>query len=215
MTSSAKSINLPNILSLSRIVLTGFFLFFLFGVTLSHKFIALGIFITACFTDYLDGRIARRNQEITPLGQLLDPIADKILTFGAYLSFIKMGLLPAWMVFIMLAREVLITGFRLLGARRGVEMPAAQGGKNKTALQIASILAFLIYLIVRLTSFWKPEWDVTFLGWLHIAMLFVVAYTLFTGIVYIFKNWHRGAEGRKRKKTGGLGLHRYSRQKFR
>ena len=123
------------------------FMFFLHTQGLAFKLAAFAVFGLACLTDYWDGYIARSRNQITTFGQLLDPIADKILIFAAFLSFVEMGLTPAWMVILMLIREVLLTGFRLLAATRGIVIPADKGGKHKTVLQIVMIFVLLIFLI--------------------------------------------------------------------
>src|SRR5512135_1362523 len=112
--------NLPNILTLSRIALT-FILMGLLGFAgLTAKALAFGIFLAACATDYYDGRVARQRHQITNFGKIMDPVADKVLVLGVFLSFVQMQLVPAWMVVVIIIREFLITGMRILGIRRGV-----------------------------------------------------------------------------------------------
>ena len=166
-------------------------MFFLYQPGFANKCLALGAFTLGILTDYADGRLARKMGQVTALGQLLDPIADKVLVFSAFLSFVEMRLLPAWMVILMLAREVLVTGFRLLGATRGVTLAASRGGKHKTALQATSIIIILLFVTARETAYWKPEWTphtVTVIQWSMLAVIFI---TLASGVSYVAKNWKK------------------------
>lgn len=136
--------NLPNKLTLSRFVLTGAFL----GVTFSkipwHHTIALALFSAASLTDYFDGRIARRDNLITNFGILMDPLADKILICSAFIAFVGLHLMPAWMVVIIVARELAITGLRLLAASKNVVLAAEGYGKHKTISQIVAAISILV-----------------------------------------------------------------------
>lgn len=156
-----------------------------------YKCFALGAFLAGVITDYADGWLARKRGEVTALGQLLDPIADKVLVFSAFLSFVEMKILPAWMVILMLTREVLVTGFRLLGATRGVTLAASRGGKHKTALQALSITVILVFLAARETASWNPEWTPRAIEALRWAMLMVIFSTLASGVSYVVKNWKK------------------------
>jgi CDP-diacylglycerol--glycerol-3-phosphate 3-phosphatidyltransferase len=143
--------NLPNALSLTRI-----FLVPLLVVVLLTKFeerivfgwrkeiVAAAIFALASFTDWLDGYVARRRDQVTALGQVIDPLADKLLTSAAFLSLVQMGLAPAWMVAIIIGRELAVTGLRNLAYSRGVAMPASPLGKFKMAGQVVTILALIL-----------------------------------------------------------------------
>ena len=113
------------------------------------KAAALVAFLLAGLTDWLDGWLARRWQQVSPFGALLDPIADKVLVLGAFLTFVQLRLVPAWMVLVILARELLITGVRLFVASRGVVLAAAQEGKQKAVSQMVTIIVILTVLMVR------------------------------------------------------------------
>lgn len=189
-----KTFNLPNILTLSRFFLTAVFMQFLFMEGPLFKGIALFVFLTACLTDYLDGHIARKQGLVTPLGKLLDPIADKVLIFSAFLSFVEMNILPAWMVMVMLGREVLITGFRLLGTSRGVVLPATRGGKHKTAIQAISIVVIVSFLIAVDLPFWNTASTASVLKIIQWTMLVVVISTLASGVSYTAKHWRKVSE---------------------
>jgi CDP-diacylglycerol--glycerol-3-phosphate 3-phosphatidyltransferase len=113
------------------------------------KAAALVCFLLAGLTDWLDGWLARRWQQVSPFGALLDPIADKVLVLGVFLTFVQLRLVPAWMVLVILARELLITGVRLFVAGRGVVLAAAQEGKQKAVSQMVTIIVILTVLLVR------------------------------------------------------------------
>lgn len=143
--------NLPNQLTVSRFVLTVVFLAVLFIEFPFHHTAALVVFIAAAVTDLLDGKIARRRGLITNFGILMDPLADKILTCSAFIAFVGQALIPAWMVVVIVARELAITGLRLLAANKHVVLAAEGLGKHKTASQVTTIIGTLV-----LISY--PEW---------------------------------------------------------
>ena len=133
--------NLANKLTISRIVLAGIFILFLFIRGPGAKFMALAIFMAACITDYYDGYIARKANSITSFGKLMDPIADKILVLGAFLAFVQMNIIPAWMVIIIITREFMITGIRILALSQKKVLAAESGGKHKTVSQMVAVIA--------------------------------------------------------------------------
>ncbi|MEE2775333.1 MAG: CDP-diacylglycerol--glycerol-3-phosphate 3-phosphatidyltransferase [Acidobacteriota bacterium] len=131
--------NLPNLLSLSRILLAPILVVVLLTEVEDKEFIALGIFLLAAFTDFLDGFIARRRSQVTRLGQLLDPAADKILTSAAFISLVGLGLAPAWMVVVIVAREFAVSALRSVAALQNRAISASVAGKLKTTVQIVAI----------------------------------------------------------------------------
>src|SRR5579872_2396251 len=138
--------NVPNKLTISRFVLTVAFLVVIFTEDLpAHETLALALFSIASLTDYFDGKIARRDNLITNFGILMDPLADKILVCSAFIAFVGVGWMPAWMVVIIVARELTITGLRLLAASKNVVLAAEGYGKHKTISQITAILAILVF----------------------------------------------------------------------
>src|SRR5579863_6921665 len=137
--------NLPNKLTLSRFVLTVVFLAAVFSNVRLHETAALLLFSAASLTDYFDGKIARRDKLITNFGILMDPLADKILVCSAFIAFVGLGWIPAWMVVVIVARELAITGLRLLAASKQVLLAAEGYGKHKTISQIVAIIAILVY----------------------------------------------------------------------
>ncbi|HEY3384497.1 MAG TPA: CDP-diacylglycerol--glycerol-3-phosphate 3-phosphatidyltransferase [Vicinamibacterales bacterium] len=143
--------NLPNALTLSRI-----FLVPLLVVVLLTKFegrlvlgvpkdlAAAAIFGLASLTDWLDGYLARRRKQITPLGQMMDPLADKLLTSAAFISLVQLEMAPAWMIAIIIGRELAITALRSIGYSRGVNIPASPMGKVKMGAEVVAIMALTL-----------------------------------------------------------------------
>ncbi|HEO63804.1 MAG TPA: CDP-diacylglycerol--glycerol-3-phosphate 3-phosphatidyltransferase, partial [Candidatus Omnitrophica bacterium] len=148
----------PNLLTLSRIVLTVFFLFFVYSSQAS-SFIALLIFIAASLTDYYDGKLARRLNSSSHLGAFLDPLADKILIMGAFISFVGLKLIPAWMVIVILAREFLITGLRLVAAGFDRHIPASRLAKHKMLSQVIAVYLILIFMVSKDFNWFKESLD--------------------------------------------------------
>ena len=136
--------NVPNKLTISRFVLTVAFLAVIFVEGPFFETIALLLFSAAGLTDYFDGKIARRDNLITNFGILMDPLADKIMVCTAFIAFVGLGWLPAWMAVVVVARELAITGLRLLAASKSVVLAAERYGKHKTVSQIVAIVAILI-----------------------------------------------------------------------
>jgi len=136
-------------LTLFRIFLTFLIMALLFLPGWRARAAALGGFLIASLTDWLDGYLARRWNQTTPLGALLDPIADKVLVLGLFLAFVQLRIIPAWMVLVIALREFLITGVRMFAASRHIVLAAAKEGKHKTVSQMATILVILAVLVVE------------------------------------------------------------------
>ena len=138
--------NLPNKLTILRVIMIPFFVFFLLsGVGGSaSKWIALVIFAAASITDTLDGYIARRDNLITDFGKFMDPLADKLLVCSALICFVELDKLPAWMVIIIIAREFIISGFRLIASDNGVVIAASYWGKFKTTFQMLMVIVLIL-----------------------------------------------------------------------
>jgi CDP-diacylglycerol---glycerol-3-phosphate 3-phosphatidyltransferase len=173
--------NLPNTLTLVRmflvpllvvVLLTEFEGRRLLGV--SREVMAAAIFGLASLTDWLDGYLARRRRQVTWLGQMLDPIADKLLTSAAFISLVQLGLAPAWMVALIIGREFAITGLRSYAHTRGIAMPASPLGKIKMASQVTAILLLILG--------WGP------LPWLapigHVALWVVMVAAVVSAVDY-------------------------------
>jgi len=181
--------NLPNTLTLLRLGLTALLVVSLSVQYPTHFAIALLVFLLASLTDYLDGVIARKWNLITDFGKLMDPLADKVLTASAFICLIPYQALPAWAVIIIISREFLITGLRLLASSKGVILPAEKLGKHKTAWQMITIVFFLALLALRDLPVDKSpivDWL-----WTHGGAFLVtvtVALTVFSGSAYLWKN---------------------------
>ena len=132
--------NLPNKLTMFRVVLIPFFIVFLLVPTIpSGKWIALAIIIVASLTDLLDGKIARKYNLVTNFGKFMDPLADKLLVCSALICLIELQRIPSWMVVLIIAREFTISGFRLIAADNGVVIAASYFGKFKTTFQMIAV----------------------------------------------------------------------------
>lgn len=132
--------NLPNKLTIFRVILIPFFIIFLLiPITSYDKWIALAIFIVASLTDLLDGKIARKYNLVTNFGKFMDPLADKLLVCSALICFVEMGKMASWMVIIIVSREFIISGFRLVAADNGRVIGASYWGKVKTVSQMVMI----------------------------------------------------------------------------
>jgi CDP-diacylglycerol--glycerol-3-phosphate 3-phosphatidyltransferase len=188
--------NLPNKLTLSRFALTVAFLIVMFSEAPYHKTIALALFVAAGVSDFMDGYIARRDRLITNFGILMDPLADKIMVCSAFIAFVGLKWIPAWMVVIIVARELAITGLRLLAASKNVVLAAEGYGKHKTISQIVAVIAILV-----LYSYgeWGPAGQVIFgfhlfgqhpwVEWFTPAAKWVaVGLTFLSGWLYLWKN---------------------------
>ena len=173
-----RALNLPNALTLLRIFLVPLLVVVLLTRMEGHVYLGAAIFVLAVLTDYLDGYFARRRNEVTRLGILLDPLADKLLTAAAFLSLVEMGLVPAWMVMIILARELAVTALRNVAAGRGVLIGASGLGKAKMVAQVTAILALLLSRPLPLLK--VPG---------LVALWVVVALTLISGADYFVRFW--------------------------
>lgn len=187
--------NLPNKLTVSRLALTLAFLLAIFSRTPPGNALALVIFIGASLTDLLDGRIARQRRQITNFGILMDPLADKVLICSAFIAFVDRGLMPGWMVVVIVARELAITGLRLLAASQNVVLAAEGFGKHKTVSQIVAIIAILVVLGYRDWGAVGPAvfgWSLLGRPWVELfteaAKWVAVALTALSGGLYLWRN---------------------------
>ncbi len=168
--------NLPNKLTLIRIVLVPVCMALMLT---GHFYIALGVFIVASITDFFDGYIARRDNLVTSFGKIMDPLADKILVFGALLCFLQLGFINAWCVAIILAREFFVTGMRVVAVDKGKVIAASWWGKVKTNVQIFSvILGFL--------TFASGNTVAVLIG--QVGIYIATAFTAASWVAYIFEN---------------------------
>lgn len=138
--------NLPNKLTILRMIMIPFFVVFLMlpiGGESVHRWIALVIFVAASLTDTLDGYIARRDHLVTDFGKFMDPLADKLLVCSAMICLVETGELPFWIVILIIAREFIISGFRQIAADNGIVIAASKWGKLKTICQMAMVILLL------------------------------------------------------------------------
>ena len=196
--------NLPNKLTVSRFFLTAIFLWAVFSRSPINDTLALMLFCVASITDFLDGRIARQRGIITNFGTLMDPLADKILICSAYIALVERGhidpaalatqklsvvTVEAWMVVIIVARELAITGMRLLAASKSVVLAAERYGKHKTISQIVAIIALLV---MDAYPEWFPWLQMIFKDWVasfaRIALWVSVILTAVSGFIYLWRN---------------------------
>ncbi|HWP50241.1 MAG TPA: CDP-diacylglycerol--glycerol-3-phosphate 3-phosphatidyltransferase [Clostridia bacterium] len=183
--------NLPNKLTLLRIALVPIFVFFLLADSSSaFSLLALLVFVVASLTDMLDGKIARRYNLITTFGKLMDPLADKILVMSAMICFVALGLAPAWVVIVILAREFLVTSLRLIAAGEGRVIAADKWGKVKTVTQMFWIIWVLLWLWMESSTLFGVMPTLDLLGPVISALLMLasVFFTLLSGFNYVFKN---------------------------
>ena len=183
--------NLPNLLSLIRIILTPLFIILLFSDVPNAKFFALLVFAIAAITDAYDGYLARKYNQITPEGKFLDPLADKILVLSAFISFAFIGIIDFWMVGVIIFRDSFITGLRWIISNRGFEFVTTNISKYKRALQLTLIILTLIFLtfeglsIVELT----PTLNlIRHYNIIYILTLLTAIFTAYTGVVYLYTN---------------------------
>lgn len=184
----------PNQLTLLRIVLTPFFVYYLFSPDPVDKRIALTIFFVAAVTDWYDGYVARRWGFVTRWGKFLDPLADKVLTSAAFFSFVRIGYADLWMVLIIVVRDFLITILRTYAEYRNRPIDTSGFAKTKTFSQLVVIYLFLLRYIVVTDPLFHPS----FAAWFEQAvpppvmegmMAVVTLMTAGTGVIYFVKNW--------------------------
>ena len=181
--------NLPNKLTLSRFVLTALFLVFFYSHFPYAETITLAVFVLACLTDLWDGQIARKYKLVTDFGILMDPLADKILICSAYIAFVEVGKIPAWAVIIIVARELAITGLRMLAASKQKVLAAERFGKHKTISQMVATISVLVVACYDQWGSWAhfvfDAWARPFTtAWIWLSVIL----TAFSGAIYLWKN---------------------------
>lgn len=199
--------NLPNKLTLTRIILIPFFLLALhiqlftdnFTVCAVFYWLALLIFVIAAITDYLDGAIARKLNIVSNFGKLFDPLADKLLTMAAFVSFVELlgpngrPIFPAWAIILILGREYLVTGLRSVAVSNGSIIHADKWGKQKTIWQLVGIITVLLSLAISTTLKAAGIDGAPFNQWLpvifRLILAVVVVLTTLSGIIFLVKNW--------------------------
>ncbi len=170
------SMNLPNKLTIFRVILIPVFIIALMSGIIPepvNRYVGVVIFCVASFTDYLDGHIARKYNLVTNFGKFMDPLADKLLVSSALICMIELGFLPAWIVIIIISREFIITGFRLIATEGGLVIAASWWGKIKTVTQMLMIILVLLGVggIIG-----------------NILIILATVFTVISGVDYIVKN---------------------------
>jgi len=181
--------NLPNRLTIARLAITAAFVA---SLSINFRFnhtLALVLFFAAMLTDYFDGQIARRWNLITDFGKLMDPLADKVLTASAFICLLPYHALAPWAVIIIISREFLITGLRMLAGSKGIVLPAEKLGKHKTAWQMGTIIYFLLLLTAKDWQNQLPPIFATLWSQVGLALVAVtVILTIYSGLAYLWKN---------------------------
>jgi CDP-diacylglycerol---glycerol-3-phosphate 3-phosphatidyltransferase len=170
------NLNIPNSLTVFRLLLIPPILYSFDGRFPNHQLVAFALFAGASFSDSLDGRIARRYARVTTLGKFLDPLADKLLILAVLALLVQDSLLPAWVVIVVVGRELLITGLRSIGAAQGLIIAATPFGKTKTISQM---------LAVGLVMLQRPYPALS--GLAAVAVVIAVIFTVFSGIDYVWR----------------------------
>lgn len=192
-----------NKITMVRILMIPFFIYFALQADKTSLIIALVLFCLASVTDFLDGYIARKYNQVTDFGKFVDPLADKLLVTAALLIFIEKGIFPAWMVFIVLAREFIITSLRNVAAAKGKVLAASWTGKVKTCVQIAGIIIdFFVLIIISnkdinelLSSQFVPYDGLNPILVTNIVAWVVTLVTIYAGVDYMVKNWDLVKDG--------------------
>ena len=162
-----------NKLTLCRVVMIPIFLVLLYVDFTGHLWAALAVFILASVTDFIDGYVARHYHQITDFGKFMDPLADKLLVMSAMAWFVEVGWMPAWAFFVVIARELAVTGLRLVAVEQGRVLAAAKSGKVKTACTMVGIILMLIFPNATLRL---------------VCVAVILVTTIYSGIEYFVKN---------------------------
>jgi len=194
--------NLPNSLTIARIFFVPFLVAVLVqdgiilnfhGIVIYNDVVALIIFWLAAATDLLDGYLARRWKQVTTIGTLLDPIADKLLVSAALIALVQMRIVPGWLVVLLIGREFAVSGLRAIAAAEGYTISASELGKTKTLSQVVAIS--LLMIGIRHTSM---------LRWANASLFFVVIFSLWSAIAYFVKFWRKVDSGTKTRRRAEL-----------
>ena len=184
--------NLPNKLTLLRVILVPFFVFFALADFVPHHNLIAGlIFGAASYTDHLDGKIARRDNLITNFGKLMDPLADKIMVMAALICFVACGFTNVWFVLLIMVREFAVTSIRMIAVENGKVIPANNWGKAKTVSQIVAIcVVFAAQYVLELHALGVftlpnlPVWETVLNGFGFVCMAFATLMAVISGVIY-------------------------------
>jgi CDP-diacylglycerol--glycerol-3-phosphate 3-phosphatidyltransferase len=138
-------LNAPNLMTLGRVALIPVFLYLLSYENRRNSFLAAAVYAVCALTDWFDGWLARISNKVTTLGKFLDPLSDKVIVVSALVMLVRLGRVPVWVVVVIITREFLISGVRTIAATEGLVIPASQGGKWKTSLQLCGIICLMLH----------------------------------------------------------------------
>jgi CDP-diacylglycerol---glycerol-3-phosphate 3-phosphatidyltransferase len=195
-------VNIPNSLSIARIFFVPLLVAMLVqerlalhwnGTIISNDSLALGIFLVAAATDLMDGYLARRWKQVTTIGTLLDPIADKLLVSAALISLVQRRVVPGWLVVLLVGREFAVSGLRSIAAAEGYTIQASELGKTKTFFQVVAISL----LMLSIHNNWVKVWA-------NASLYLVVFFSLFSAIVYFAKFWGKVDDATKQRRRQEL-----------
>jgi CDP-diacylglycerol---glycerol-3-phosphate 3-phosphatidyltransferase len=170
-------VNLPNALSLARIFLIPVLVVFLIAVPRPYNLTAAVVFLAAVLTDWLDGRIARSTRQVTTLGKLLDPVADKLLIAASLISLVQVGRVPAWMVVLIVCRDLAVTGLRAIAASQNLVIQASDFGKATMTIEVIAVALMILS--------WPPS--SVMVG--QAVLVVAIALSLVSGFLYFQKFW--------------------------
>ncbi len=188
MSQDVKLMNLPNILTLARIAAVPIVVILLLFESKETSFWAALVFSLAAITDWLDGYLARKWEVVTVLGKFLDPLADKLIVMAALIMLIPLDRVPAWAVFVILAREMLVTGLRSIASSEGIVIAASDLGKYKTIFQMVAIVGLLLHY--RYYWFFGVELNFLYPSFHNAGIFFFyvsLLLTIWSGADYLFK----------------------------
>lgn len=185
--------NLPNKLTIARIILAPIFMIFLLIDNMYFRYLSTLIFIVAALTDVYDGYLARKTGVITGFGKFMDPLADKVLVSTAFISFVALGYVQTWMILVIILREFLVTGLRSLAAYRGVVILPSYLAKWKTGCQMTVIIIILVYINLKATLVplgynWSIFTTDSALRAFDVMIFIIMLLTVGTGIDYLVKS---------------------------
>ena len=173
--------NLANKITLARVVMIPIYMVTMYlsgGQSCIWLWISLGVFVIASITDFVDGHIARKKNQVSDFGKFLDPLADKLLVIAAMTMFTQWGIFPAWALMVVLTREFAVTGLRLIAVQKGVVIAAGWSGKVKTASTMVGLCAMM------------AAYGISRFDWVHTVVLWIIVITtVYSGTEYFIQNW--------------------------
>jgi len=175
--------NLPNMLTMGRIAVIPLFVWFTYDADPFYSLLAASLFTVASVTDVIDGFLARRWNMITVVGKLMDPLADKLMVMAALVMMTRLGRVPAWVVIVLLGRELIVSGLRQIAASEGMVIAAGQEGKWKTSLQLVGIVSLCIHYVHHMDFLiYEADVDFNLLG--KVLVYLSTAFSVWSAAVY-------------------------------